>query len=212
MKAYFAQSITGQTRQEILNLAEQSAGKLIEGITQSTIEGIAEVVKTGLKQQWGIEKTGRYIKEQIGLNKQRVQSVNKYRDELTKSGQYSEKQIDNLVKKFTNKQLSERANLIANTEFAKAMSEGEFEIAKQRGAKYKIWQTTMDEKVTDGCQSNQGEGPIPIDKQFSSGDMVPPRFPGCRCSVSYITNEAMLDNAKKDSEQRDKKTSESKGR
>jgi len=51
----------------------------------------------------------------------------------------------------------------------------------------KFWNNTGDEKVSDGCLENTDAGWIPLDEPFpGEGEvMFPPRFPGCRCALSF---------------------------
>jgi len=83
----------------------------------------------------------------------------------------------------------DRARLIAITEIGKAYEEGNMNFAqslKDAGiTMVKRWETSKDDKVSDGCQENEDEDFIPIDQYHRSGDQQPPRFPGCRCYESY---------------------------
>jgi hypothetical protein len=53
-------------------------------------------------------------------------------------------------------------------------------------------------------ETNEGQGWIAIDEAFSSGDMVNPSHPNCRCTVTYRTlppdkfDEARAKQASKD--------------
>lgn len=83
------------------------------------------------------------------------------------------------------KHISNRAVLVAVTELANAYCEGNAQVGdylQSNGVKMmKAWQTLEDDRVSDGCKENEKAGWIPIDKEFPSGHMHPPRFPGCRC-------------------------------
>ena len=82
-----------------------------------------------------------------------------------------------------------RAHLIAITETGKAYEEGNAEFARGLAdagiTMVKTWETSKDDRVSDGCQENEDEGPIPINQYHTSGHMQPPRFPSCRCYESY---------------------------
>jgi hypothetical protein len=205
-----SESLTGATREEILQIAREQAARLIKDIESGTAQGIADIIANGLRDQKGIPGIAKDLREMIGLNPQRIQAVNKYRDELEKSGKYTKEQIDKLVSKFAEKQHRERAELIANNEMRRAMSEGEKQVMQSRGAQYKTWQTHADSKVSDGCEANQAQGPIPIDEPFQSGHDTPPRFPGCRCTVSFLFDEVQLDSARERARERERKTEEAK--
>lgn len=95
------------------------------------------------------------------------------------------------------KHVSNRAVLVAVTELANAYCEGNAQVGnylQDNGVKMmKAWQTLEDDRVSDGCKENERVGWIPIDKEFPSGHMHPPRFPGCRCDfLQDILEEDML--------------------
>jgi uncharacterized protein with gpF-like domain len=82
-----------------------------------------------------------------------------------------------------------RARLIATHEAAQAYEAGNRAFAdsiKDDGIEMeKLWTTSHDDRVSDGCAENEADGWIPIDQPHSSGDQEPPRFPGCRCFEQY---------------------------
>lgn len=95
------------------------------------------------------------------------------------------------------KHVSNRAVLVAVTELANAYCEGNAQVGNylhDNGVKMmKAWQTLEDDRVSDGCKENERVGWIPINKEFPSGHMHPPRFPGCRCDfLQDILEEDML--------------------
>lgn len=95
------------------------------------------------------------------------------------------------------KHVSNRAVLVAVTELANAYCEGNAQVGnylQDNGVKMmKAWQTLEDDRVSDGCKENERVGWIPIKKEFPSGHVHPPRFPGCRCDfLQDILEEDML--------------------
>lgn len=95
------------------------------------------------------------------------------------------------------KHVPNRAVLVAVTELANAYCEGNAQVGnylQDNGVKMmKAWQTLEDDRVSDGCRENESVGWIPINKEFPSGHMHPPRFPGCRCDfLQDILEEDML--------------------
>lgn len=111
------------------------------------------------------------------------------------------KAIKNKFKEFAvpmpQKHVSNRAVLVAVTELANAYCEGNAQVGnylQDNGVKMmKAWQTLEDDRVSDGCKENERVGWIPINKEFPSGHMHPPRFPGCRCDfLQDILEEDML--------------------
>lgn len=83
--------------------------------------------------------------------------------------------------------LRDRAELIAVTEIGQAYIDGQLDNAErlaQRGAAIeKSWLTVGDDRVSDGCRTNQGAGWLPLAQTFPSGHAGPLRFPGCRCAL-----------------------------
>lgn len=77
---------------------------------------------------------------------------------------------------------SARADMIAYTETVRAYGEGRKLYAKQSDATGKYW---SDRNATDICADNSGEGVIPIDDDFVSGDPNEPAHPRCQCIVMY---------------------------
>lgn len=111
------------------------------------------------------------------------------------------KEIKNKFEEFAvpmpQKHVSNRAVLVAVTELANAYCEGNAQVGnylQDNGIKMmKAWQTLEDDRVSDGCRENERVGWIPINKEFPSGHMHPPRFPGCRCDfLQDILEEDML--------------------
>lgn len=95
------------------------------------------------------------------------------------------------------KHIPNRAVLVAVTELANAYCEGNAQVGdylQSNGVKMmKAWQTLEDDRVSDGCKENEKAGWIPVDKEFPSGHMHPPRFPGCRCDfMQEILDEDLL--------------------
>lgn len=95
------------------------------------------------------------------------------------------------------KHIPNRAVLVAVTELANAYCEGNAQVGdylQSNGVKMmKAWQTLEDDRVSDGCKENEQAGWISIDKEFPSGHMHPPRFPGCRCDfMQEILDEDLL--------------------
>ena len=85
--------------------------------------------------------------------------------------------------------IQSRAHLVAVTESANAYEAGNKLVIDEMTAvgleMEKKWLTVGDDLVSEECDANQGEGWIPADQAHRSGDMHPPRFPGCRCDELY---------------------------
>lgn len=95
------------------------------------------------------------------------------------------------------KHIANRGVLVAVTELGKAYCQANYDVGdmlQNSGVKMmKIWSTMEDDRVSDGCRHNQDAGWIELDKPFPSGDMMPPRFPGCRCDfLQDVLDESLL--------------------
>ncbi len=93
-----------------------------------------------------------------------------------------------------------RAERIARTEAANAFGTSSFLYYKKAGIQHKIWMTMGDEKVSLTCTINEGQGEIPMDEAFESGDYHEPGHVNCRCSVvpAYIGQGELTEEKPKD--------------
>lgn len=86
----------------------------------------------------------------------------------------------------------DRAELIANTEIAKANGAGKLEgykAARDAGVRVmKDWK--CDAEACDVCRENEDAGPIGLDEPFPSGDMSEPAHPRCECTTNPVVETA----------------------
>jgi len=80
-----------------------------------------------------------------------------------------------------------RARLIAVNEAAVGFGQGQKELYTWLGATgmkiEKSWLSTGEPNTCEVCEGNSGEGWIPADQAFGSGDEVEPAHPACRCTT-----------------------------
>lgn len=187
--------IRGQASQEILDiaagLADTAADSLVKTIAATDLALIGEKIAQGIAEGLNPKDIARRLEEVQGLDSNRAAAFEKFREGLNTSDM-TDAQIAAAEEREFQRLLRERRETIANTEAARAVSEGDFLEAKRVGAKYKIWQTTGDARVSDECQACEAQGPISIDDSFTSGADTPPNHPNCRCSVSYLDNAEQL--------------------
>lgn len=81
------------------------------------------------------------------------------------------------------------ARTVASTEMNRATSAASLGRYRDNGVEAKEWMDAGDVRVCKGCAENEGDGPIPLDAYFSSGDDAPPGHPDCRCAIApaYMT-------------------------
>jgi hypothetical protein len=207
-------SLQGATREEVMAVASEKAALLVTRVSDEMREHIADIIARGLEKQMGVEGTARALRDGLGLDKNRQATLDSFIAEAQKGGLTGQALEDAIAAK-RQELINDRARVIASTEMANAMEEGAFVVAKTRGDTHKVWIAGGSPKVCDICIANQAQGVIPIDKAFSSGDMVPPAHPSCYCAVSYLTDtgageieRANERAAKRDAAERAKKEAE----
>jgi len=88
----------------------------------------------------------------------------------------------------------ERAMTIARTETQMAANAGALSGYKASGAvAAKQWITAEDDLVEEDCLDNaaagvDGDGVLPLDDDYPSGDDAPPAHPNCRCVISPVVD------------------------
>ena len=87
-----------------------------------------------------------------------------------------------------------RADMVARTETATALGDGQMNAAKAQGRDEKRWINQADELVDFGnpdgdCIRNAEQGWIAMSVPFASGNATVPSHPSCRCTVIYRTRK-----------------------
>lgn len=149
--------------------AKKHAAEAVTQINDTTRKEIARIVSDGVKSGASYNDIAKAIKDKF----------------------------EEFAVPMSQKHVSNRAVLVAVTELANAYCEGNAQVGnylQDNGVKMmKAWQTLEDDRVSDGCKENERVGWIPINKEFPSGHMHPPRFPGCRCDfLQDILEEDIL--------------------
>jgi len=78
----------------------------------------------------------------------------------------------------------DRAQMIAQTEIARAVSAGSMDSYTAAGVTATRWLDSPDERVCEACEDNAAAGPVPVGDDFPSGDPAPPAHPLCRCAAA----------------------------
>ena len=79
-----------------------------------------------------------------------------------------------------------RADTIANTEYARAMTTAALDTYAEAGVEQKRWEAESD--ACPECEENAAEGDIPLDEEFANGDV--PVHPNCRCAIAPVVTAA----------------------
>ena len=136
------------------------AAERVTQINDTTKQGLRALIVGGADQGWSYTRIAKEIREQFeGFSKP------------PKGGP---------------KHFRTRAELVASNELAIGYVKGNNLAVQTTGLKFeKKWVTVGDSRVTPECKANQAEDWIAFDADHSSGDLYPPRFPGCRCTEIY---------------------------
>lgn len=193
-------------------VALKTQGKLINIITKATAKSLEKGYNRLAKAVgWGVElsfnlknpRAVEFLRNNAAL---KVTNINETtRKEIarivtkgTEEGLSYQKMAQEIKNKFAEfsepkpqLHIRNRAELVAVTETANAYETGNqifVQDLQDRGLRViKAWSTVGDDRVSEGCEENENEGWINNDDVFPSGDMHPPRFPGCRCTCLYDT-------------------------
>lgn len=79
-----------------------------------------------------------------------------------------------------------RADMIARTETNDALSQATLDRGKEMGVDGKEW---LSYDGCEICETNSGDGVIPINEMFSNGDDRPPAHPHCKCNLALAKLE-----------------------
>lgn len=151
-------NLSNPRAQEYIN---KHGAELVSGVSNTTKKRINYVVSKGMEKGWSYDETAKALKQRwkkfaVGMPQKHIRS---------------------------------RAHLISVTEVGQAYEFGARESVKQMQERAmpmeKKWQTVGDNRVSEGCATNEAEGWIDVDQTHNSGHMHPLRFPGCRCTELY---------------------------
>jgi hypothetical protein len=131
--------------------------ELVAELNKTTVADLRSILSQGIEEGWSYDRVAKAI-------------IAKYATYGAARGQFG---------------IATRAHLIAVTE--NAMAYGESQLAQGRAldaaglTMLKEWGVSADERTCESCLGNAGDGPLPLEDSYSSGDMMTPAHPGCRC-------------------------------
>lgn len=177
---------------EAIFWVNQYVANEIANITEATRNGIREVIANAIEQQMTPYNTAKEIKKFIGLTKNQVLGIRKYREKLEEAGLSPEK-IDKKIQKQTLKLISKRAEDIARTETISAACSGQQLHWSDQVRKgflksehlVKIWITTPDDITCEFCKSLDGKT-TEINGFFPGGIQTPSLHTRCRCAIGLV--------------------------
>lgn len=150
-----------------MKFAADRAAYLVDEVDRATKAEIKAIIERGLSDGWSYDRTAKAI--------------------IARFPSYAVGRPQ--------AHIASRAHLISVTENAFAYEQSHLAMARDLVAAgipmVKAWETSVDERDCDDCQSNAGDGPIAIDASFETGDEAPPAHPACRCWMeTYIDPNA----------------------
>lgn len=135
------------------------AAARIAGIDETTRDLLMKLIEQAISESWAYTKLAREIR----------------------------KLFKDFGRAVPQRHLRDRAELIAVTEIGQAYIDGQLDTAQRLvngGAQIeKSWLTVGDDRVSNGCRTNEAAKWIPFAQTFPSGHAAPLRFPGCRCAL-----------------------------
>ena len=171
-------------------IAAEKVKRITGELADAEFNKVADAILHGVARGDHPFKTARRLDAIKGLDRGRAASLLKY-EEYLETLNLSDAEIAKRLESRFQKLLRERKKVIAQNQMREVSEEGHRIQAEADGAQFKVWYTTGDAKVSDGCRANEAAGVIPMNKDFPApGGSQPPRHPRCRCSVSYVQNEA----------------------
>ena len=171
--------------------AREAAGTLAKNLTKTELRTIAETIADGLNEGLDPKAIARRLDEVKGLDSNRAAQFRNKRKELEAAGLSPDK-VEKELAKFHDELLRDRKQTIAQTEGRYATEHARRIEAESMGARFKVWITAGDDRVSDECESNESAGPIPINEAFPGGATEAPQHPGCRCTIAYATSDAQV--------------------
>lgn len=186
-------NIKGATPESVVaearKTAQKAAGTLLKDFTATQLASMGQKIRDGLAAGKGTAEIAQSLSEVVGLDAPRAARLEKIKQYLEQSGM-SPEAIKKQLEREKEKLLRERRETIARTETAEATSTARRFEAEARGAKWKYWITTADERLCDICAGNEADGVIPFEATFSGGTRDVPAHPNCRCTVQYVSTDS----------------------
>ena len=118
-----------------------------------------------------VTQTRARVRELVSANLERGESLYKLRRSIVDDLHFSKA----------------RGEMIARTETATALGQGQKTAALAQGRNEKRWVTQGDFEVDDDCVNNAAQHWIEVIQPFRSGHDTVPAHPSCRCTVVYRT-------------------------
>jgi hypothetical protein len=191
-----------EQQQKLQGLIERDMPALSMYITEHVVFlGLKDFFEWSAKQQY--KRWGYIVKSKVEFKLSNVEYINALKDRssyLLNQSTLDSTTVDDIIATVSESKLAgmtngevaqvlkdkfddvsgSRGEMIARTESANAIGDANHATAVENGATTHMWVTAGD-NPDDTCQENEDDGEIPIDQEFSSGDLSEPAHPNCEC-------------------------------
>lgn len=170
--------------------------ELVSGLTADSRTALRTTITRAFESGGHPYQQAREIRDAIGLTQRQANAVFNYRDALEAEDRTDE-QIDRMVERYADRQLTQRAETIARTETIRASAAGQQEVWRQAveegfllpSQTKRVWVVTPDDRLCEICSAIPELNPdgVGLEETFETelGPVLsPPVHPNCRCAVS----------------------------
>lgn len=179
--------------------AQQRAGARIAGITAESQKAVAEAIASGLKTALTRGEVVERLRNIVGLDARQARALGNFYEknlqQLLEEGYTYEEavaEVTKLSEQYRERLLTQRATRIARTETLAAANAGRMLSWAEADAQgllpadsMKRWKTATDERTCPVCRPLHNVA-VPWQGIFTTGDMMPPAHPNCRCTAVIV--------------------------
>jgi hypothetical protein len=168
--------------------------ELVEDLTAGSRAAVNATLRQALREGWDVPRMVRRIKDTAGLNERFARAVVNMDNRLRRAGKDPAK-IDAAVRRYSDKLLRARAEMVARTETVAARNEGHLQSWIQMQSEgdlpsraRKVW-VAAPRIACEICQDLAGQAPRAFDEPFDGPDgpiQRPPSHTSCRCSLGVV--------------------------
>jgi SPP1 gp7 family putative phage head morphogenesis protein len=189
--------------------AQQRAGARIQGITQESQKAVAESIVNGLKGGLTRDEVITRLRKIVGLDARQARALGAFYEknlqQLLEEGYTYEEALAEVTKtseQYRQRLLTQRATRIARTETLAAANAGRMLSWGEADAQgilppdsMKRWKTATDERTCPICQPMHNVA-VQWQSAFSTGDVMPPAHPNCRCTAVIVPGTFTFEKSK----------------
>jgi SPP1 gp7 family putative phage head morphogenesis protein len=189
--------------------AQQRAGARIQGITRESQKAVAESIVNGLKGGLTRDEVITRLRKIVGLDARQARALGAFYEknlqQLLEEGYTYEEALAEVTKtseQYRQRLLTQRATRIARTETLAAANAGRMLSWGEADAQgilpadsMKRWKTATDERTCPVCKPMHNVA-VQWQSSFSTGDVMPPAHPNCRCTAVIVPGTFTFEKSK----------------